>query len=160
MMRGFAAIDKSHHDDLPFPVTYDDYRPGAFQIGPRLQDMDTDGVEYSLVFPNTFVRFCGQRFLEAKDRELAMLCVRPTTTGSSRSSLATPTAASSPARSFHSGTPRLLPRKCAGTQTGVAGAVCFSEIPALVGAAVAALGRVGRVLRGVPGDGKGSRPRL
>ena len=76
MMRGFAAIDKSHHDELPFPVTYDDYRPGAFQIGPRLQDMDTDGVEYSLVFPNTFVRFCGQRFLEAKDRELAMLCVR------------------------------------------------------------------------------------
>lgn len=56
-------------------VTYDDMRPGAWQVGPRLEDMDANWIEASLCFP-TFPRFCGQTFLEAKDRELAELCVR------------------------------------------------------------------------------------
>ncbi len=56
-------------------VTYDDMRPGAWQVGARLEDMDANWVEASLCFP-TFPRFCGQTFLEAKDRELAELCVR------------------------------------------------------------------------------------
>jgi predicted TIM-barrel fold metal-dependent hydrolase len=29
-----------------------------------------------MAFPSSFVRFCGQRFMEAKDKELADLCVR------------------------------------------------------------------------------------
>jgi predicted TIM-barrel fold metal-dependent hydrolase len=37
--------------------------------------MDTNWTQASLSFPN-FPRFCGQTFLEAKDRELALLCVR------------------------------------------------------------------------------------
>ena len=37
--------------------------------------MDVNWVEASLCFP-TFPRFCGQTFLEAKDRELALLCVQ------------------------------------------------------------------------------------
>jgi predicted TIM-barrel fold metal-dependent hydrolase len=37
--------------------------------------MDVNHVEASLCFP-TFPRFCGQTFLEATDRELALLCVR------------------------------------------------------------------------------------
>ena len=56
-------------------VTYDDIRPGCFQQGPRLADMDVAGIEASLCFPNTFIRFCGQRFLFAKDKELALVCV-------------------------------------------------------------------------------------
>jgi predicted TIM-barrel fold metal-dependent hydrolase len=56
-------------------VTYDDIRPGCFQVGPRLEDMDVNWVEASLCFP-TFPRFCGQTFLEAKDRDLALACVR------------------------------------------------------------------------------------
>ena len=41
----------------------------------RLEDMDINGIEASLCFP-TFPRFCGQTFLEATDKELALLCVQ------------------------------------------------------------------------------------
>jgi predicted TIM-barrel fold metal-dependent hydrolase len=37
--------------------------------------MDRNWTEASLCFPN-FPRFCGQTFLEAKDRDLALLCVQ------------------------------------------------------------------------------------
>lgn len=57
------------------PVTYDEMRPGCYERDPRLADMDVNGVEASLCFP-TFPRFCGQQFLEASDKELALLCVR------------------------------------------------------------------------------------
>ena len=57
------------------PITYDEMRPGCYEQKGRLEDMDTNWVEASLSFP-TFPRFCGQTFLEAKDRELAMLCVK------------------------------------------------------------------------------------
>ncbi len=57
------------------PITYDDMRPGCYEQKGRLEDMDINWVEASLSFP-TFPRFCGQTFLEAKDRDLAMLCVR------------------------------------------------------------------------------------
>ena len=56
-------------------VSYDEMRPGAYSVKPRLEDMDTNWIESSLCFP-TFPRFCGQTFTEAKDKELALLCVR------------------------------------------------------------------------------------
>jgi predicted TIM-barrel fold metal-dependent hydrolase len=56
-------------------VTYDDMRPGAWQVEARLADMDANWLEASLCFP-TFPRFCGQTFSEAKDKELALLCVK------------------------------------------------------------------------------------
>lgn len=58
------------------PITFDQMRRACFDAPARLVDMDLDGVEAALCFPNTWVRFCGQRFLEGKDRELALLCVR------------------------------------------------------------------------------------
>jgi predicted TIM-barrel fold metal-dependent hydrolase len=58
------------------PMTFDEMRPGCFQVAERLADMDIDGVRSSLCFPNLFVRFCGQRFLEAKDKDVALKCVR------------------------------------------------------------------------------------
>jgi predicted TIM-barrel fold metal-dependent hydrolase len=58
------------------PVIWEDMRPGCFRPADRLSDMDINSVEASLCFPNIFVRFCGQRFLEAKDKELGLLCVR------------------------------------------------------------------------------------
>jgi len=58
------------------PVTYDDVRPGCWQQAARLADMDRNHVEASVCFPNVVPRFCGQTFLEAKDRELGLLCVR------------------------------------------------------------------------------------
>jgi predicted TIM-barrel fold metal-dependent hydrolase len=63
-------------DDITLKgITYDDMRPGSFRVKERLDDMDINGVEASLCFP-TFPRFCGQTFLEASDRELALLCVQ------------------------------------------------------------------------------------
>jgi predicted TIM-barrel fold metal-dependent hydrolase len=56
-------------------VTYDDMRPGAWQVEARLADMDANWLEASLCFP-TFPRFCGQTFSEAKDKDLALLCVK------------------------------------------------------------------------------------
>ena len=44
------------------------------RVGPRA-DMDTGGILASLCFPS-FPRFCGQIFCEAKDKELALLCVQ------------------------------------------------------------------------------------
>ncbi|MCU1455004.1 MAG: amidohydrolase [Acidimicrobiales bacterium] len=56
-------------------ITYQDMLPGAWQVEPRLKDMDTNWTEAQMCFP-TFPRFCGQTFTEAKDRELALLCVK------------------------------------------------------------------------------------
>jgi len=58
------------------PMTFDEMRPGCFDPQERVKDMDVNGVTKSLCFPNMFVRFAGQRFLEAKDKDLALLCVQ------------------------------------------------------------------------------------
>ncbi|XVQ08263.1 amidohydrolase family protein [Spirillospora sp. CA-255316] len=55
-------------------ITYDDMRAGCWQPAERLADMDVNGVQAQLCFPN-YPRFCGQIFLWGKDRELARLCV-------------------------------------------------------------------------------------
>ncbi len=56
------------------PITYDEMRPGCYEPKARVADMEMNWVEASLSFP-TFPRFCGQTFLDAKDRELAEACV-------------------------------------------------------------------------------------
>lgn len=59
------------------PTTFDEMRAGCWQRDARLADMDVAGLQAQLSFPNIApVRFCGQGFLEAKDRELALLCVQ------------------------------------------------------------------------------------
>ena len=55
-------------------VTYDEMRPGCWQPQARLDDMTMNHVEASLCFPN-YPRFAGQIFLNAKDKDLAKLCV-------------------------------------------------------------------------------------
>jgi predicted TIM-barrel fold metal-dependent hydrolase len=50
-------------------------RPGCYEQRARLADMDLGGIERSLCFP-TVPRFCGQTFLEATDKDLALLCVQ------------------------------------------------------------------------------------
>src|SRR6202047_689396 len=49
--------------------------PGVSTRRPGSGDRDATWTEASLSFP-TFPRFCGQTFLEAKDRELALACVK------------------------------------------------------------------------------------
>ncbi|MCU1463636.1 MAG: hypothetical protein JWO37_3711 [Acidimicrobiales bacterium] len=56
-------------------VTYDDILPGCFEQGSRLKDMDLNNTEAQLCFP-TVPRFCGQLFLERKDKEFAHLCLK------------------------------------------------------------------------------------
>ena len=58
------------------PILWEEMRPGCYDPVERLADMDVNGVEASLCFPNMLVRFCGQRFLAGSDKELALLCVR------------------------------------------------------------------------------------
>ena len=50
-------------------------RPGCWKQQDRLADMDLNGVQAQLCYPN-YPRFAGQIFLYGKDRELALLCVR------------------------------------------------------------------------------------
>jgi predicted TIM-barrel fold metal-dependent hydrolase len=85
MVAHIGAIELPKDDDHPERVytgtmpgasTFEGIRPGAYQQGPRLADMDRNGVEASLCYPNTIVRFAGQTFVSAKDKELALLCVR------------------------------------------------------------------------------------
>ena len=56
-------------------ITFDEMRLGCYQPAERILDMNINGVEASLCFPNTIPRFCGQTFLEAKDKDLAAACV-------------------------------------------------------------------------------------
>jgi predicted TIM-barrel fold metal-dependent hydrolase len=56
-------------------ITFDEMRPGCYDATARLEDMDINGIEVSLCFPNVLPRFCGQTFLEARDKDLARLCV-------------------------------------------------------------------------------------
>jgi len=101
-------------------VTYEDMRPGSYEVKPRLEDMDVNHIEAALCFP-TFPRFCGQTFTEAKDKELACSALRHTTTGWSRSGAATRAAASSPSASFRCGRRAGGERKCGATRREVCG---------------------------------------
>ena len=55
-------------------ITFDQVRARLYAVPDRLADMDINGVQAQLCFPN-YPRFCGQQFLWGKDRELARLCV-------------------------------------------------------------------------------------
>jgi predicted TIM-barrel fold metal-dependent hydrolase len=57
------------------PISYSEMRPGCYEPGARLADMTMNHTERSLCFPS-ISRFCGQMFLEAKDRDVALRCVQ------------------------------------------------------------------------------------
>ena len=61
-------------DVRPIGVRYEDVRKGCWDPKARVADMKANHVDGSLCFPN-YPRFCGQIFNEAKDKELAKLCV-------------------------------------------------------------------------------------
>ncbi len=70
-----VTVGKSKEEFSPDPVPYSEMHPGAYDPIARVADMDRAGILGSLCFPS-FTRFCGQIFWEAKDKELAMLCVK------------------------------------------------------------------------------------
>jgi predicted TIM-barrel fold metal-dependent hydrolase len=59
----------------PEPVTYAEMRTGCYDPKARADDMTEAGVLAQLNFPSV-PRFCGQTFLEAKDKEVALLGVQ------------------------------------------------------------------------------------
>ena len=53
------------------PTSFEQLRPGCYDIDERVKDMDANGVVGSLCFPS-FPQFCGQLFARTKDKELAL----------------------------------------------------------------------------------------
>ena len=72
--RHVAAVGFDRDEMTMSPMTYDEMRPGCYDPKARIEDNELNHVEASLCFP-TFPRFCGQTFTEAKDRDLAEACV-------------------------------------------------------------------------------------
>jgi predicted TIM-barrel fold metal-dependent hydrolase len=57
------------------PTSFDELRPGTYDINERVKDMDANGVLGSLCFPS-FPQFCGQLFARTEDKDVAMAMVR------------------------------------------------------------------------------------
>jgi len=70
LLHAAAGIDADHGADVP--AVYEDFRPAAYDPAERLRDMDTNHVEASICYPNTFPRFAGQGFAERKDLDLGL----------------------------------------------------------------------------------------
>lgn len=70
-----AVAGKSREEFSPEPISYTDMRPGCYEPAARVADMNQGHVLASMLFPS-FPRYCGQVFHEAKDKDLALLCVR------------------------------------------------------------------------------------
>jgi predicted TIM-barrel fold metal-dependent hydrolase len=73
--RHVAAVGFPRDQMEAVPITYDEMRDGCYDPKARIADNSMNHVEVSLSFP-TFPRFCGQTFYEAKDKELALACVK------------------------------------------------------------------------------------
>jgi predicted TIM-barrel fold metal-dependent hydrolase len=70
-----AVAGKKPQDYGAEPVRYSDMLPGCYDPVSRVRDMDIDGVQAALCFPS-FPRFAGTVFLEAEEKDLALLCVQ------------------------------------------------------------------------------------
>jgi len=70
-----AVAGKTREEFSPEPISYDDMRPGCYEPAARVADMDDGFVLASMLFPS-FPRYCGQIFTEAKDKDLALVCVQ------------------------------------------------------------------------------------
>jgi predicted TIM-barrel fold metal-dependent hydrolase len=70
-----ACAGKGPDYFTPDAISYADMLPGCYDLKARLRDMDLGGILASLCFPS-FPRFCGQIFHEARDKQLALLCVK------------------------------------------------------------------------------------
>ncbi len=75
---GFNAVVGRPVSEYSFePTRFDEMRPGAWDIGARIADMDLNGIYASLCFPSFLPGFAGQRLQSlAGDPELALACVR------------------------------------------------------------------------------------
>jgi predicted TIM-barrel fold metal-dependent hydrolase len=73
---GLGAVAGRRKEDITVEgYPYSEMRPGCYDPVARLEDIDEAGILASLNFPS-IPRFCGQLFWEAKDKDLALLCVK------------------------------------------------------------------------------------
>lgn len=70
-----AVVDRDPSEFGSEPYRLEEIMPGCHQPEERVADMDRDGIQAQLCFP-TFPRLAGTVFLEADDKDLALLCVR------------------------------------------------------------------------------------
>jgi predicted TIM-barrel fold metal-dependent hydrolase len=74
--RALPGFDEAGYPPAPGTARFDEIRPGCYDPVDRLKDMDIDGVWGQLCFPN-YARFAGHRFfLDVKDHELGLACLR------------------------------------------------------------------------------------
>jgi predicted TIM-barrel fold metal-dependent hydrolase len=74
--RALPGFDEAGYPPAPGTARYDEIRPGCYDPAERLKDMDIDGVWGQLCFPN-YARFAGHRFyLNVKDTDLGLACLR------------------------------------------------------------------------------------
>ena len=57
------------------PTSFDEIRPGCWDIHERINDMNANGVLGSLCFPS-FPQFCGQLFARTEDKDVALAMVQ------------------------------------------------------------------------------------
>jgi len=57
------------------PTSFDELRPGTWDINERVKDMDANGLLGSLCFPS-FPQFCGQLFARTQDKDVALAMVQ------------------------------------------------------------------------------------
>jgi len=57
------------------PASFDDMRPGCFDVDERVKDMNANGVLGSMCFPS-MPQFCGQLFARTEDKDVAAAMVR------------------------------------------------------------------------------------
>jgi predicted TIM-barrel fold metal-dependent hydrolase len=57
------------------PTSFEELRPGCYDVAERVKDMDANGVLGSLCFPS-FPQFCGQLFARTEDKHVALAMVR------------------------------------------------------------------------------------
>ena len=73
---GLNAVAGRPRDEYGIdPTSYEEMRPGCWDVDARIGDMNANGVLASLCFPS-FPRLCGQVFAEAEDKTLALVLVR------------------------------------------------------------------------------------
>jgi predicted TIM-barrel fold metal-dependent hydrolase len=71
-----AVVGRPRHEWSMEPARFDEMRPGCFDIGARVADMDLAGIWASLCFPSLVAGFCGAVFSRADDKELGLACTR------------------------------------------------------------------------------------
>jgi predicted TIM-barrel fold metal-dependent hydrolase len=74
--RPLPGFREEGYPPAPGTANFREIRPGCYDPVERLKDMDVDGVWGQLCFPN-FARFAGHRFfLNVRDIELGLACLR------------------------------------------------------------------------------------